>query len=134
MDSTHVDKPVLEFARKDTPLLTRETSVGEALQAIRKLPTSQTVIYFYVVDENQKLAGVLPTRSLLLAQPEEKIAGLMIARVIAIPAGATVLEACEFFVLHKFLAFPVVDSERRGLWAYYYVKPEALKELSAWLS
>ncbi len=28
----------------------------------------------------------------------------------------------------------VVDSERRGLWAYYYVKPEALKELSAWLS
>jgi ArsR family transcriptional regulator, arsenate/arsenite/antimonite-responsive transcriptional repressor len=28
----------------------------------------------------------------------------------------------------------VVDSERRGLWAYYYVRPEALKELSAWLS
>jgi ArsR family transcriptional regulator, arsenate/arsenite/antimonite-responsive transcriptional repressor len=28
----------------------------------------------------------------------------------------------------------VVDSERRGLWAYYYVIPDALKELSAWLS
>jgi ArsR family transcriptional regulator, arsenate/arsenite/antimonite-responsive transcriptional repressor len=28
----------------------------------------------------------------------------------------------------------IVDSERRGLWAYYYVKPQALKELSAWLS
>jgi ArsR family transcriptional regulator, arsenate/arsenite/antimonite-responsive transcriptional repressor len=28
----------------------------------------------------------------------------------------------------------IVDSERRGLWAYYYVKPDALKELSAWLS
>ena len=28
----------------------------------------------------------------------------------------------------------VVDSERRGLWAYYYVNPEALQELSAWLS
>jgi ArsR family transcriptional regulator, arsenate/arsenite/antimonite-responsive transcriptional repressor len=27
----------------------------------------------------------------------------------------------------------VVDSERRGLWAYYYVVPEALKELSVWL-
>ena len=24
--------------------------------------------------------------------------------------------------------------ERRGLWAYYYVNPEASKELSAWLS
>jgi len=28
----------------------------------------------------------------------------------------------------------IVDSERRGLWAYYYVRPEALKELSRWLS
>ena len=28
----------------------------------------------------------------------------------------------------------IVDSERRGLWAYYYVHPDALKELSTWLS
>jgi ArsR family transcriptional regulator len=28
----------------------------------------------------------------------------------------------------------VVDSERQGLWAYYYVIPDSLKELSAWLS
>src|SRR5205814_7102090 len=28
----------------------------------------------------------------------------------------------------------IVDSERRGLWAYYYVVPNALKELRAWLS
>jgi ArsR family transcriptional regulator len=27
----------------------------------------------------------------------------------------------------------VVGSERRGLWAYYYVIPDSLKELSAWL-
>jgi len=28
----------------------------------------------------------------------------------------------------------IVDSERQGLWAYYYVRPDALKELSTWLS
>jgi ArsR family transcriptional regulator len=28
----------------------------------------------------------------------------------------------------------IVDSERQGLWAYYYVNPEALEELSRWLS
>src|SRR4051794_23393529 len=28
----------------------------------------------------------------------------------------------------------IVDSERRGLWAYYYVVPAALKPLPAWLS
>jgi ArsR family transcriptional regulator len=28
----------------------------------------------------------------------------------------------------------IVDSERQGLWAYYYVIPDAVTELSAWLS
>ena len=28
----------------------------------------------------------------------------------------------------------IVGSERQGLWAYYYVIPDALEELSAWLS
>jgi ArsR family transcriptional regulator, arsenate/arsenite/antimonite-responsive transcriptional repressor len=27
----------------------------------------------------------------------------------------------------------LVDVERRGLWAYYYVLPEALEEIGAWL-
>lgn len=28
----------------------------------------------------------------------------------------------------------IVGSERQGLWAYYFVIPDALKELSAWLT
>jgi ArsR family transcriptional regulator len=28
----------------------------------------------------------------------------------------------------------IVDSERRGLWAYYYVVPDSLEELTEWLS
>jgi ArsR family transcriptional regulator, arsenate/arsenite/antimonite-responsive transcriptional repressor len=36
--------------------------------------------------------------------------------------------------LKKLRAAGIVDSERRGLWAYYYVKPQALEELSEWLS
>ena len=36
--------------------------------------------------------------------------------------------------LKKLREAGIVGSEREGLWAFYYVKPEALKELSAWLS
>jgi ArsR family transcriptional regulator len=36
--------------------------------------------------------------------------------------------------LKKLREAGIVDSERQGLWAYYYVIPDALKELSAWLS
>jgi ArsR family transcriptional regulator, arsenate/arsenite/antimonite-responsive transcriptional repressor len=28
----------------------------------------------------------------------------------------------------------IVGSERRGLWAFYYVEPDSLEELSGWLS
>jgi len=35
--------------------------------------------------------------------------------------------------LKKLRAAGIVDSERQGLWAYYYVRPEALDELRRWL-
>ena len=41
---------------------------------------------------------------------------------------------CVSHHLKKLRDAGIVGSERQGLWAYYYVKPEALKELSAWLS
>jgi ArsR family transcriptional regulator len=36
--------------------------------------------------------------------------------------------------LKKLREAGIVDAERRGLWAYYFVLPDALKELSAWLT
>jgi ArsR family transcriptional regulator, arsenate/arsenite/antimonite-responsive transcriptional repressor len=36
--------------------------------------------------------------------------------------------------LKKLREAGLVDSERRGLWAYYYVRHDALEELAAWLS
>jgi magnesium transporter len=37
----------------------------------------------------------------------------MISRVVTIPSTATVMEACEMFMLHKYLAFPVVTTDRK---------------------
>jgi magnesium transporter len=97
----------------DLAALRVDHTVGEALAAVRQSPPPARIVYFYVVDDAGRLAGVIPTRALLLSPPEARIADLMLRRVIAIPADATVLDACEFFVLHRFLAFPVVDAERR---------------------
>jgi magnesium transporter len=37
----------------------------------------------------------------------------MIRNVIALPTAATVLDACEFFTMHRLLAFPIVDEDRK---------------------
>ena len=36
--------------------------------------------------------------------------------------------------LRKLRDVGLIDVERRGVWAYYYVKPDALEELESWLS
>ena len=104
---------VVEHTRKDFPLLDADMTVGETLERIRREGVGERVIYFYVVDELKRLVGVVPTRRLLTAQLETPLRDTMVPRVVAIPAKATILDACEFFVLYKFLAFPVVDEQRR---------------------
>lgn len=105
--------PVIEHARKDFPLLDADMTVGQALERIRREGVGERVIYFFAVDSDKRLVGVLPTRRLLTAALETPLNEIMVRRVVAIPATATVLDACEFFVLYKFFAFPVVDEQRR---------------------
>ena len=112
-ESDHLQKPVLAVARKDVATLRQDLTVQQAFDVIRQRGVGEKIVYFYAVDEEERLAGVLPTRRLLTAPLEQRLSEIMITRVVAIPQGATVLEACEAFVLHKFLAFPVVDEARR---------------------
>src|SRR5712664_2338267 len=107
------NSPVVEHARKDFPLLNADSTVAEALDRIRREGVGERVIYFFAVDSDKRLVGVLPTRRLLTAPLETPLREIMVRRVVAIPATATVLDACEFFVLYKFLAFPVVDEQGR---------------------
>ncbi len=107
-----VDDPVTQHMRTDYARLHVKQTIAEALATIRQNPPEGRIVYFYVVDDDSRLKGVVPTRRLLLSAPEKSIGDIMAPDVIAIPATATVLEACEFFMFHRLLAFPVVNEER----------------------
>jgi magnesium transporter len=104
-----------EHLRQDFTKLSLGQTVGKALDWLRANPPPGQIIYLYVVDEDGRLCGVVPTRRLLLSAPDTPLADIMVRQVVALPAGATVLEACEFFIQHRLLAFPVVDGDRRVL-------------------
>ena len=109
-----LQQPVGNFVSKDFIQLPADATASKATALIRELsPGHGTLFYFYVVDENERLTGVLQTRSLLAAQPDELLRDLMVKQVIAIPETALLMDACELFVLHKLLAFPVVDRARK---------------------
>jgi magnesium transporter len=90
-----------------------DQTIGQALEAIRRTGLEERIFYFYVVDSEGCLCGVVPARKLLTEPIERKIDEVMMKRVLSLPESATLMEACECFILHKFLAIPVIDSEKR---------------------
>ncbi len=110
-----LDEPVTRHLGPAAPLLRVNQTVSAALESVRAAQNVGRVIYFYVVDEEEKLQGVVATRRLLLSVPDTIISEIMSTRILAIPSSATVFEACEFFTLHKLLAFPVIDEDRKIL-------------------
>ncbi len=113
--NTTLNDPVTQHMRTDFARLRVGQTIGEALAEIRASRPEGRIIYFYVVDDAGRLAGVLPTRRLLLNSELAPIETIMVSKVVTIPASATVLEACEFFIFHKLLAFPIVDTDKRLL-------------------
>lgn len=113
-DSTdHLKHPVAEIARPDVAIIHDHSTVSQALEDIRSHGIGEKIVYFYVVDSEQRLVGVIPTRRLLTAPLDQTISAVMIPRVVTIPESATILEAHEILARNKLLALPVVDRERR---------------------
>lgn len=108
-----LERPVGAYMRRDYAALLADQTVSAALEHLRTVQLAEKIIYFYVVDGEGCLKGVVPTRRLLMSASDALIGGIMVANVISIPDTMTVLEACEFFVMHRLLAFPVVDSGNR---------------------
>jgi magnesium transporter len=107
--------PVTAHMHQDFTRVLLGQTVGEALDELRRNPPKGRIIYFYVVDEQGRLQGVVPARQLILSSREQKLADLMVRRVVTLPAEATVENACEFFIQHRLLALPVVDADKRLL-------------------
>lgn len=107
-----LDQPVNRFMRFDFCKLRAEQTVAEALGDLRIQQPQGRIIYFYVMDDQDRLIGVVPTRRLLLSQPDLKIAELMVRSVVTVPSTATVRDACELFLTHRYLAFPVLHQDR----------------------
>ena len=92
---------------------TRQFTAEQTIEFLRHNQDIPDINYLYVVDETNRLIGVLPTRKLLHAPPEARVAEIMQPDPVSIPAGVSVLQAVQLFMEHKFLAYPVVDEAHR---------------------
>lgn len=104
-----------------------DLSAGEALARVREL--SENARYnLYIVDRQQRLVGVLNLRELLLADPETRLAALMVERPHALPATAGQASIVTHPGWREAHALPVVDEAGRYLGAIRYRTLRMLEE------
>jgi magnesium transporter len=109
------------------PSVLETASVGETLGQLRKNP-QHALYYVYVVDEDQKLVGVVNMRELLEARPEE-VVGLKAVRVVD---SLSVRAGSEAVIAHpawkRFHALPVVEADGRLLGVIRYKSVRELED------
>ncbi len=101
--------PVYRYMMPVETSVRMELTVAAALASLPRKKIEHPIVYFYVIDDQGKLVGVVPTRKLLLAHPEAKIEAIMQKEVVSVAADTSLEMAMELFAMYRFLALPVVD-------------------------
>ncbi|TAL07043.1 MAG: magnesium transporter [Chloroflexota bacterium] len=84
---------------------------AQAIDRLRELePDAETIYYVYVVDDEERLVGVLSLRDLIVAKPDTPISAVMIAEPVTVGALADEAEVAEIVAHYNLLAVPVVDA------------------------
>lgn len=88
----------------------------EAIERLREMAEeAETIYYCYIVDDEQRLVGVISLRDLIVAPPQQKVEEFMVRDVIAVPPDASQRETAQLISRYNLLAIPVVDADRRLL-------------------
>ena len=99
--------------------------VLDDLQANRSQYADYHVQYFYVVDREAKLAGVLRLHDLLFPARDTRLTQVMLSKPLSVSDKASLKELEDFFEEHHLFGVPVVDDGRRLVGV---VLPNAVEE------
>lgn len=94
--------------------LSENMTAEETIAKMRQLaPDAETVYYLYVVDDDEKLVGVLSLRELIVAQPGALLKDIMRRNVVSVNVATDREEVARVIRKYDLLAVPVVDDAGR---------------------
>ena len=102
----------------DFVALDAKMTAQEAIEHIRSRGATgdaESILYLYVVDDEQRLRGVVPIRRLVTAGPDRHCSELMIGDPVSVRVDTDQEEVAALVARYNLLAVPVTDAEQRML-------------------
>ncbi|QDI90982.1 magnesium transporter [Salicibibacter halophilus] len=113
---TYEEETAGSIMTKESIHLHETEKVGDVLNRLRnEAPDAEMIYYLYVVDESEKLAGVVSLRDLLVASLEEKVGNVMSRRVVSVHVNEDQEDVARLIQKYDFLAAPVVSANNQLL-------------------
>ena len=115
MSYQNLDKLAKEVVKPINTVVNVRDTIDQALTKLIEKNIDPKISYFYVVDDQNQLLGVVSTRKLLLKDRTTKIADIMDTNLITLEEDQTLRESLELFYNFRLLAFPVIDNKGKLL-------------------
>jgi magnesium transporter len=91
-----------------------EETIEQALTYLRRQVNQVEMVYYaYVLDEEQRLLGVIGLKDLVRVDRTRKVADLMVTSIIKVHDTTDQKQIAQLLSTHNLQAIPVVDSENR---------------------
>jgi CBS domain-containing protein/sporulation protein YlmC with PRC-barrel domain len=114
--ASHPEHTAGSLMTTDFVMLPRKATAGKALDWIRReRPEQHMMTYLYVVDQDERLVGVVSLRDLVLAAPDDQMMAFMEDDLVEVTADVDEEEVGRIMTKYDLLAIPVVDDDRRLL-------------------
>ncbi len=92
--------------------LNENTNVSDAITAIQLEGDVESAFYLYVVDDQNRLKGVVSLRRLLFARPNTQLHAIMTSDVISVTTDTDQEEVARIVADYNLVAIPVVNHEQ----------------------
>ncbi len=99
---------------KDFVAVKKDITVYQAIEELREIgKDAETIYYVYVIDNDEKLVGVLSLRELIVSKPNNYIEDIMHERVKKVSLNTDQEEVAKMVAKYDLLAIPVVNDNNK---------------------
>jgi CBS domain-containing protein len=108
----HEDDTAGGLMNNEFVALSTKATAGEALEDIRSLAEEiETIYYGYILDDKERLVGVVSLRELLISEPGIPVTDLMTEQLKTVEVSAEPEEILALLAKYNLIAVPVLDEE-----------------------